>query len=1068
MEYHLLNSGLKEIENFSRKFHTQFEPFNKLLYLELFPRVNESIQQNVYKTAFDHFCAIGYSEILDGKRKWPSTKKFHLFTDKRNIDLNEYNLLINEYDGLVPMSEFYQKFEIEDIKNGVRQFHQDFSPYDNKLYYDKYNNDLNGMSSFEHFTAVGCKEIIEGKRFWSKTQGLKEEKKEIFFSIIMPTYNRKNLIDIAIESVVNQTYTQWELLITDDHSNDGTVEYLNDQYKSLIDKNKIKVFINDEKGVCSARNRSLAEVHGNVVAYLDSDNFWERNYLEKLNSVYKYNDSLDCVYTAIRVIDRNQNKDFVRAVPYNRKELLAQNYIDMNIFSHKSNLITKHGPFNTTMNRLVDYELIVRYTRHNQPYFLNEVLASYIFDKSNNQISDIDSYEINTNIFKELNKLEMKLLGLNPKDNYLSIAEKVDINKIKNDTLPWDIEREKVANRVSIIIPVYNNIELTIKCIESIINKTIYDDYEIVVVDNYSTDTTADVFHKLLELHSENNIKYVQNNFNYGYSVGNNIGFFHSTGEYILLLNNDMEVLTHGWLNQFVNTLNSDDISIVGPKLLYPDETVQCAGIAFNNVNCMPYHIFQHRKRTDPVINKERVLNATTGACMFMRANEYQSVGGLSPEYLNGGEDVDLCFKIYEAFGKKVKYIPTVELIHHESKSEGRSIAIEYNREILYEKWLKKVQPRDDMLIFAKEGLIIDEYKKNKHDKNNHTAIYLPRMMDKLPFFLKSAEGKKTITSIIVFKPSGIGNMIMFTPALTAIKEMYTNAKITVACYAADSKIIEDAVDDVIILKKDPVTGAFNPDDLEEIIKKEDEYQVAVYPQFTNFGRPTKYLRSIISYHITFSPVDYTVKHEVLHNMDVAYKLGWDKVTPDMWTPVDENFKVKKRVKDAIVVHVGASDTVHMQKKKWPEEKWVKLLNALPKDEKIVFVGGENETKDIDRVISELNPDRKIKRYDGKLNIKETASVINAGKMMISTDSGLMHMAAALKKPLIAIFGPTLLSKNSAWGEGFPKYHIASTVECAPCYADPKKLFECPDAICMKEIEADVVLDAVNKILEEI
>lgn len=886
----------------------------------------------------------------------------------------------------------------------------------------------------------------------------KDNNTQLKYSIIMPTWNRINVIDEAIKSVLNQNYHNWELIIVDDHSTDGTVEYLETKYCTYIKKNKIKIFINPNKGVSFARNFGLRKISGDVVTYLDSDNTWSQQYLEEINTKYTLSPEIETVYTAIKVINKDTNKIFIRDVCYDRKSIFKQNFIDLNIFSHRSSLLLKYGLFNTVMNRLVDYELIIRYTRIKEPYYINKALATYIFDKNNNQISHIESYEFNSKVFKELNKLELKKYGLLTKDNYLSIQEKIDINKKKNKQLQWNKKITEVKGRVSIIIPVFNNIDYTEKCIKSIINKTTYNDYEIIIIDNYSTDTTPDLFYDN-KYKLPKNVVYIRNDFNYGYSVGNNIGFMHSTGEYILLLNNDTEIITPNWLELFIESLDEENISIVGPKLLFDDNTVQCAGIAFNNINCMPYHIFQGLKSTDSLVSKSRTLQAITGACLFMKSSTYSSVKGFSPEYLNGAEDIDLCLKINEKYDTKVKYDHRIEILHYESKSLGRSIAISYNRQILHKKWLQPLQPRDDIKIYAEDGLIVSEYKKNIHDKDKSTAMYLP-VFHELPF------KKENIRSIIIFKPSGIGNMIMFTPALEALKKMFINANFTMACFSAESSIISAYVDNIIILKKNERTGAFNKNDLENIIV-EDEYQLAIYPQYTGIGSPTQYLKKVIPYHIYSKNIDYENRHEVLHNMDVAYMLGWKGDVPDMVTPLDTTYILDNRVKDGIVVHVGASDSIHMQKKKWPLSKWIELLQILSPQYPIVFVGGANESKDIDFIVGQLDVQNVI-RYDGKLTLAQTASVIMKGKMMISTDSGLMHMAAALKKPLVAIFGPTLLSKNSAWGYNIENSHVYSKLACAPCYAEPRKLFECPDAICMKDIASSSVLQTVLKTLNEV
>lgn len=213
-------------------------------------------------------------------------------------------------------------------------------------------------------------------------------------SVIMPTYNRKNVIKNAIESVINQTFLSYELIIIDDGSTDGTENFIKMEYDSLLKDKKIRYIKTMNNGVCKARNIGLNNSNGNIIAYLDSDNVWHNDYLEKMIYVLDKSEK-NSIYSAIKVHDNTRKLIMVRESSFDRKRLLKGNFIDLNIFMHKKSLFENFGGFDEELSRLVDWDLILRYTEDTEPYFLNEVLAEYFIDDSLNNISNTVNLEDN-------------------------------------------------------------------------------------------------------------------------------------------------------------------------------------------------------------------------------------------------------------------------------------------------------------------------------------------------------------------------------------------------------------------------------------------------------------------------------------------------------------------------------------------------------------------------------------------------------------------------------------------------------------------------------------------------
>ena len=246
--------------------------------------------------------------------------------------------------------------------------------------------------------------------------GVGGKKSKYCVSVIMPTYNRANIIERAIDSVLNQTFTNYELIIVDDGSTDNTENLIKKNYGNYLN-GKIKYIKEENSGVAKARNTGLAIAEGEIIAYLDSDNQWLDNYLEKMVSALLDNNK-NTAYAAMEVDDKIfRNTKFVRNTKYDRKQLLDSNFIDLNVFVHKKFLYNQLGGFNESLTRLVDWELILRYTRLNEPHFVNEILTKYFLSDDLNHISStvnlgenrskVYQFHIDERIEKGLDKLRV-------------------------------------------------------------------------------------------------------------------------------------------------------------------------------------------------------------------------------------------------------------------------------------------------------------------------------------------------------------------------------------------------------------------------------------------------------------------------------------------------------------------------------------------------------------------------------------------------------------------------------------------------------------------------------------
>ena len=278
---------------------------------------------------------------------------------------------------------------------------------------------------------------------------------------------------------------------------------------------------------------------------------------------------------------------------------------------------------------------------------------------------------------------------------------------IQESTVVTDMEN---APRVSIIIPVFNKIEFTRKCLETLYKNTPLDNpetsFEVIVVDNGSTDETPGFLREASEQYP--NLYYIINKENLGFSRACNIGAHYARGQYVLFLNNDTEPLPN-WLPPLVEILDIDEtVAATGSKLLFPDGTIQHAGVAIIDDRVYPdpvapRHIYYKHPADHPKANEMRTYKVLTAACLLVRKDVFQDVNGFDEVYWNGYEDVDLCFKIYQQ-GWKLVYQPHSMLIHYEKQSGiQRFIKAFENIEQLHKRWKGNIEP--DIILKEDETL---------------------------------------------------------------------------------------------------------------------------------------------------------------------------------------------------------------------------------------------------------------------------------------------------------------------------------------------------------------------------
>lgn len=344
------------------------------------------------------------------------------------------------------------------------------------------------------------------------------------------------------------------------------------------------------------------------------------------------------------------------------------------------------------------------------------------------------SQELNSRLIE----LAIELKGLEPllpegawTSSIIKPAEKLRVEefsserhtKINQTLVNWKAleEKDNRIDKVSIVILIYNQLELTKKCLKSVLESKTIIDYEIICVNNGSD---ADM-NNFLENICDRNVVYIKNPENYNFALGCNIGFSKASGNIIVFLNNDTEV-TDGWLDELVFPLKDEKIAAVQPKLLFPDGSIQNIGIVFSKNQVFGYPIYANFDSKEACTNISRSYQAITGACMAVRAIDFAKAQGFDPLFINGMEDVDLCLRLTDGGKLSCYYQSSSVVFHHESKTEGRGRYIDLNRMNFSRRWYGKIVP-DEEKYYLQDGFEITGWQtdsKKRMDLN--LAIHRP------------------------------------------------------------------------------------------------------------------------------------------------------------------------------------------------------------------------------------------------------------------------------------------------------------------------------------------------------
>lgn len=503
------------------------------------------------------------------------------------------------------------------------------------------------------------------KKVEPNEQQLEEQRKTRFkiepkISVLVPMYNTPyNFFSELVDSLINQTYSNWELCLADGSPKED------EKLKSIINKdNRIKYkFLNENKGIAGNTNEAIAMATGDFIALFDHDDLLPAFSLYEVVKCINENPEVEFIYSDE---DKITTLDEPRFNPHFKPDfsldfLRANNYIcHFSVF--KKELMDKLGGERSKYDGAQDFDIILRVAENTDKIVhIPKVLYHWrVHPNSTSQANtDAKPYAFEAGIPAIQDHLER--MGLKGKVEH---GASLGTYRIRYDV---------IGNpKVSIIIPNKDGKKYLEPCIKSILEKTTYNNYEIVVVENNSTEQETFEFYKELEKNDKIIIlKYPEKGFNYSKII--NYGVKNCTGDFVVQLNSDTEIVTPDWLEDMIGFAQREDVGAVGALLYYPDNTIQHAGIVLG-VDRVAAHLFRGLpKYVHGYFARESTIqdfSAVTAACIMSKKSIYEEVGYMDESFAVAFNDLDFCLKIRQK-GKLIVYDPFVEVTHYESKIRG-------------------------------------------------------------------------------------------------------------------------------------------------------------------------------------------------------------------------------------------------------------------------------------------------------------------------------------------------------------------------------------------------------------
>ena len=526
-------------------------------------------------------------------------------------------------------------------------------------------------------------------------------------SIVVPVYRTPEIyLREMMESVVNQTYGNWELCLADASPRgeqlrqdlkkikgrktrdavmkipDGDTELTSVIREYQLKDSRIRYeILKENKSIAENSNAAMEMATGDFVGLLDHDDTLEPNALYEVAGKICEDDRVDVVYTDEDKINSKGTKHLTPNMKpdFNLDLLRSNNYI-CHLFVVRRILMEKVGGFRKEFDGAQDYDFILRCTEEAEKIaHVHKVLYHWrTHEKSTSDNPESKIYAFHAG--RRAVEAHLQRLGIQAE-----VEETCDLGYYR---VKYPVTGSPM---VSILIPNKDQLQTLKKCLKSIWEKTEYTNYEILIIENNSTEKETFEFYKKIDGRHHVRVLYWDKEFNY--SAINNFGAAQAKGEYLLLLNNDTEVITKGWMKELLSHCQRPEVGMVGAKLYFPDNTIQSAGTIIGMGGMADHAFVNMDRKKSGYMHRASIqvdMSGVTAACAMVKRSVYEEVHGLEEKLTVAFNDVDLGLKIVTA-GYLIVFDPYAELYHYESKSRGINDEKKerHAREVKYtqEKW---------------------------------------------------------------------------------------------------------------------------------------------------------------------------------------------------------------------------------------------------------------------------------------------------------------------------------------------------------------------------------------------
>lgn len=592
--------------------------------LEELTEQNKELAED-YNDIHSKYCEILYSQF------WRSTKPFRRLFDVTKLVFRKCRFLLYPFKALKILLTRGPAVLIREVKQACRK---------------RFPTDYSKISA-------DCRKREEAAEF----------DRDIKFSILVPLYNTPiRYLKEMIDSVTAQTYKNWELCLADgsddDHAEVGKCveEYIKSDSRIVYKK------LEKNLGISENTNECIRMATGDYIGLFDHDDILHPSVLfENMKAICEH--GADFIYTDEATFLGNDIKKIT--VFHFKPDFAIDNLRSVNYICHFSvfsrELLDEVGMFRPEYDGSQDHDMILRLTSKAKRIFHIRKLLYFWRSHPNSVAQTLSSKSYAIDAGKRAVRDSIKEAG------YDCVVESSAI-------LPtiYRVKYElKFEPLVSIVIPNMNHLSDLKRCINSIIRKSSYKNYEIIIIENNSTDSKLFDYYK--ELEKLSNVKVITYEGKFNYSDINNTGVKAAKGEYLILLNNDTEVIAPSWIEEMLMYAQRDDVGAVGAKLYYPDGTIQHAGVIVGLGGIAGHTHCKRGNHDEGYMGKlhfAQDLSAVTAACLMIKKELFDELGGLDCDFAVAFNDVDLCVRIREK-GLLNVFTPYAELYHHESKSRG-------------------------------------------------------------------------------------------------------------------------------------------------------------------------------------------------------------------------------------------------------------------------------------------------------------------------------------------------------------------------------------------------------------